>query len=89
MTLRLGRTSQRRDNPMRLRFTIRDLLWLAALVAVCVGWWFDSRGRIRQHEADAQRFAQIEKQLKGLKSDVRSIPRFPMGSGNPNGRGGR
>ena len=28
---------------MRLRFTIRDLLWLAALVAVCVAWWVDHR----------------------------------------------
>ena len=26
---------------MRLRFTIRDLLWLTALVAVLVAWWMD------------------------------------------------
>jgi hypothetical protein len=26
---------------MKLRFTIRDLLWLAVVVAVCVAWWFD------------------------------------------------
>jgi hypothetical protein len=26
---------------MKLRFSIRDLLWLAALVAVCVAWWAD------------------------------------------------
>jgi hypothetical protein len=26
---------------MKLRFTIRELLWLAALVALSVGWWAD------------------------------------------------
>jgi hypothetical protein len=28
---------------MRLRFSIRDLLWLTALVAVLVAWWVDHR----------------------------------------------
>ena len=28
---------------MRLRFTIRDLLWLTLVVALAVGWWLDSR----------------------------------------------
>jgi hypothetical protein len=26
---------------MRLRFTIRDLLWLTLVVAMGVGWWLD------------------------------------------------
>ena len=26
---------------MRFRFSIRDLLWLTALVAVLVAWWLD------------------------------------------------
>jgi len=26
---------------MRLRFTIRDLLWLTLVVAMAVGWWLD------------------------------------------------
>lgn len=26
---------------MRLRFSIRDLLWLTALLALAVGWWLD------------------------------------------------
>jgi len=28
---------------MRLRFTIRDLLWLTAIVAISIAWWFDHR----------------------------------------------
>jgi hypothetical protein len=28
---------------MKLRFTIRDLLWLTALVALGVAWWIDNR----------------------------------------------
>ena len=31
---------------MRFRFTIRDLLWLTALLAGCVAWWLD------RHAAD-------------------------------------
>jgi hypothetical protein len=26
---------------MKLRFSIRDLLWLTLVVALCVGWWID------------------------------------------------
>ena len=26
---------------MRFRFTIRDLLWLMALLGVCFAWWLD------------------------------------------------
>ena len=28
---------------MRFRFTIRDLLWLTAVVALCLGWWLEHR----------------------------------------------
>jgi hypothetical protein len=42
---------------MRLRFSIRDLLWLtalaAALVAVLVAWWHD-RARYTREAADAK-----------------------------------
>jgi predicted RNA binding protein YcfA (HicA-like mRNA interferase family) len=35
---------------MRIRFTIRDLLWLAALVALAVGWWIDHRHQLSSHD---------------------------------------
>jgi hypothetical protein len=28
---------------MRLRFTIRDLLWLTLVVALATGWWLDHK----------------------------------------------
>jgi hypothetical protein len=28
---------------MRLRFSVRDLLWLTLVVALAVGWWLDRR----------------------------------------------
>jgi hypothetical protein len=31
------------SEPMRFRFTIRDLLWLTVVVAFAVGWWLDHR----------------------------------------------
>ena len=36
------------NKPMRLRFTIRDLLWLTAVVAVCIAWWLNNRSLRRQ-----------------------------------------
>ncbi len=33
---------------MRLRFTIRDLLWLTVVVAMAVAWWVDRDGLRKQ-----------------------------------------
>jgi hypothetical protein len=33
---------------MRIRFTIRDLLWLTAVMALAVGWWLDACRRAEQ-----------------------------------------
>ena len=41
---------------MRLRFSIRDLLWLTALVAVLLGWWVD-RNRLDQERFQARNAA--------------------------------
>jgi hypothetical protein len=41
MSFRSLLTFQHSDSGMRLRFSIRDLLWLTALVAVLVAWSLD------------------------------------------------
>jgi hypothetical protein len=48
---------------MRLRFTIRDLLWLAALVAVCVAWWLQAQ----KHKADIR---QLETSIEVLEEHL-------------------
>jgi hypothetical protein len=42
---RLGRMAS-----MKLRLTIRELLCIVALVAVCVGWWIDHSAMTRQRD---------------------------------------
>jgi hypothetical protein len=41
---------------MRLRFTIRDLLWLTAVVALALGWYLDRTG-VARHDAESSRQA--------------------------------
>jgi hypothetical protein len=36
---------------MPLRFTTRDLLWLTALVAVCVAWWLDHQAQVDRYQS--------------------------------------
>ena len=38
---------------MPLRITIRDLFWLALLVAMSIGWWFDHHRRPRYEVYDS------------------------------------
>jgi hypothetical protein len=41
------------------RFTIRDVLWLTALVALGVGWWLDhasSRAQLKASQAEAMKW---------------------------------
>src|SRR5262249_45270190 len=57
---------------MRVSFTIRDLLWLTALVAVTVGWWIDHRNGVVQRNqlsekvANLENLASLQSQLSGL-----------------------
>ena len=39
---------------MRLRFTIRDLLWLTLVVALALGWWLD-RAQIRKERQNLEK----------------------------------
>jgi hypothetical protein len=48
---------------MCLRFTVRDLLWLAVVVALAVGWWLD-RARYANFEIEIrhlQKALQVER----------------------------
>ena len=40
----LGEKSYKVSNPMPLRFSIRDLLWLTAVIGMAVGWFMDRNG---------------------------------------------
>ena len=51
------------------RFTIRDVLWLTALVALAVGWWLDHREVQRQGEARA---AAIRSHAEALQAALRN-----------------
>jgi hypothetical protein len=62
----------------RLRFSVRDLLWLTALCAVLVAWWLDRRRLAAEsdrnaklaaeyHQKEIQR-ASLAKALRGSKS---------------------
>jgi hypothetical protein len=36
---------------MKLRFTIRDLLWLLVVAAIALGWWLDHREQTASYQA--------------------------------------
>ncbi len=40
---------------MRLRFTIRDLLWLAVVVALAVGWWLEHAAFLEQRDREFEK----------------------------------
>jgi hypothetical protein len=52
------------DIAMKLRFSIRDLLWLTALCAVLVAWWID-RSRLAEQLA-IPRFPSIDGPFGGI-----------------------
>ena len=58
---------------MRLRFTIRDLLWLTALMALAVAWYLGFRAIELRHNEDlmnaAHKNADLDSQLKQAVAD--------------------
>ena len=58
---------------MRLRFTIRDLLWLTALAAMGVGWWITAvsgRQEIdRQYHLFVKDWTQLKNEFERYKAD--------------------
>jgi hypothetical protein len=55
---------------MHLRFTIRDLLLLTAVVALVIGWWLDHKHMARELSAFQQEM-KIERKEFALYSDLR------------------
>jgi hypothetical protein len=49
--------------------TIRDLLWLAAVIALSVGWWLDHR-TLAPHAADANDKQQMAKLIGTMKLEI-------------------
>jgi hypothetical protein len=60
---------------MKLQFTIRDLLLLIIIVALAMGWWFDSRGRIRQHDADRNQINECNNRLRQVEFRLKELSR--------------
>jgi hypothetical protein len=55
---------------MKLRFSIRDLLWLVLVVALAAGWWFDHKhaeevnaNQGTQLESDKSQLSEMRKEL--------------------------
>ena len=61
---------------MRIRFQIRDLLWLTALIALAVGWWVDHRALVGYPEVTVYhlKYADADETYKVLQSILASAP---------------
>ena len=58
---------------MRLRFTIRDLLWLTVVVALVVGWWVDRRHFVEfRHEQAVNALLAHDEVMIDLKKQLRN-----------------
>ncbi len=54
---------------MRLRFSIRDLLWLTALVALGIGWWCDHRYAVQQLNFCIEALDQMSQELEEVQAE--------------------
>jgi hypothetical protein len=66
----LAKTTYQILAEMKLRFCIRDLLWLTALVAVLVSYWIDHRRTAQEHEAQLRA---VRKLLEKEREEVRTL----------------
>jgi hypothetical protein len=56
---------------MKLRFSIRDLLWLTLVLALCVAWWID-HSRLYPYFVHAEQMRMYE-QIKKDNPNIISI----------------
>lgn len=55
---------------MKLRFSIRDLLWLTLVLAICAAWWIDGQRRSKNQE-EIVRY--VETQLQMAQSELSTV----------------
>jgi hypothetical protein len=56
---------------MKMKFSIRDLLWLFAVLALGLGWWVNSRELwVSRREIDEERI-EVIKQAKELRDNLK------------------
>ena len=58
---------------MRLRFTIRDLLWLTLVMALIVGWWVNNRQLTSQLLAEHHRADNLEESNQILNIELKDL----------------
>jgi hypothetical protein len=68
---------------MRLRFTIRDLLWLTVVAALAVGWWLKHRYHIAHEEDLGQQLNQADNSLRISEGEldqhrIRQVEEMPI-----------
>lgn len=51
---------------MRVRFAIRDLLWLTVVASLAVGWWLEHSAMQRKQDRLAEQLAKASTANKGL-----------------------
>jgi len=71
---------------MRLRFTIRDLLWLVVVVALAVGWWLERNRLTDDHTQQVVKIVELEKEVRSntWEKFKHAIPETPIPMPNPN-----
>ncbi len=62
---------------MRLRFTIRDLLWLTVVVAALLGWWVDRKQLASDRAAWKARAGNLEENVQRDRASYQSQPSTP------------
>jgi hypothetical protein len=54
---------------MKLRFSIRDLLWLTLLVAMSVAWTIDRNGVAKQLKIESEALTRANKRVQDLETE--------------------
>jgi hypothetical protein len=58
---------------MKIRFSIRDLLWLVVVAALAVAWWLDRRAIGIQRDAARATIVQLQGKAAALEKNLATI----------------